>query len=382
MHSVQLGQPQTGFWGAVERAHNSIRPISPLTGKRAFIPLNLHIEHFMGGVAHALLARGRIRSFREIKWRPLQGGSSSGQASGSGQVVLPVEKAKKEYVSTLVSRVFQKLQPGVPNWPSTLWDLNLGKEEGTPWNWSLHVYRGSDIEAFALPGGGIFVSDFIVKELSNWMGRKQSESGSQAWTESVEVGVGKDQEILTFDLSDVTTEDAVAALLGHEMTHVGARHGVIGLLPALVVGMASLVLRIIAWVQALRASREQKKKDAEGIGPVREQTELLEQAKLYRNSAAALDQLHHLFGKAFQLFTSRQHEYQADEIGTRLAKRAGYNPKGAVVLYSFLKELQPGDGWFARFMESFRTHPRSAERLRRVASLITKDPELSDSNRA
>lgn len=65
---------------------------------------------------------------------------------------------------------------------------DLCKQQASQYNWSFHVVKSSDINAFALPGGIICVTDSLLRTLNLSRGE-------------------------------------IAALLGHEMSHVLHRHG-------------------------------------------------------------------------------------------------------------------------------------------------------------
>lgn len=128
-------------------------------------------------------------------------------------------------------------------------------------------------------------------------------------------------------LVELETEAAMAALLGHEIGHVNARHTAEqmskGLLAQLFVGGASIFA------------------SAYGYGNLAQQLGML--------GAGAL--LAHY---------SRDNEREADALGMEYMVRAGYNPKGMVELMELLLRQSRHDMGPAQLL--FATHPMSQER--------------------
>ncbi len=140
--------------------------------------------------------------------------------------------------------------------------------------------------------------------------------------------------------SRLESEDGLAAVLGHEVGHVTARHVVsaynrqLGLTLGILVGSAYM--------------------ESEGVN----NRDLI--------TAGAL-----VGGQLVLAHYSREEERQADELGMDYAVKAGYSPQGMIETQKVLLSLQktkPG-----AVERLFATHPMSAERLataeRRAASL-------------
>ena len=136
----------------------------------------------------------------------------------------------------------------------------------------------SSINAFSLPGGYVFV---------------------------------------TRGLADfVTSDDELAAVIGHEMAHIELRH-------------------------CLDGHRYE--------------------AVLARLGAADAGELMDAVHGALALSYSREQEFDADARGAGLARRAGYNPKAAAALFRRLaaQQPQPDTGWLGPYLKS---HPAALER--------------------
>ncbi len=163
------------------------------------------------------------------------------------------------------------------------------------------------INAFALPGGYIYVTRGILARMNS--------------------------------------EDELAAVLGHELTHVAARHGASELSKA-AVAQAGLVAVAIFNPEL-----------AQGVGQ-------------YAGAALNL---------AF-LGYSRDLEAQADEYGISYLEKAGYNPRGAVKMFLMFQSIEKDSP--SRMERFLMSHPPTAERLayaqKRLMQADSKDPELAD----
>jgi predicted Zn-dependent protease len=164
--------------------------------------------------------------------------------------------------------------------------------------YEFHVIDSPSVNAFALPGGQIFV--------------------------------------FTGMLNAMQSETELAAVLGHEIGHVDARHCI--------------------------ESHQYRMR----LGPVP-------------------DLLHAIVSQGY----AQYQELEADSIGVRLALEAGYDPRGAEAMFRRLMGIQgipperaartPLDemlGTLATATDYFRSHPPTPERLRRVTGLATKQARL------
>lgn len=154
------------------------------------------------------------------------------------------------------------------------------------------------INAFALPGGPVFITVALLKRLKS--------------------------------------EAQLAGVLGHEIGHVVARHG------------AEHLAR-----QQLGASLV----NAVGIAA----SDTPQDARRAAVIAQAVNQL-------VTLRYGREDELEADQLGFRFMREAGYNPRGILELMQILGSLRQGGSQ----PEFFSTHPNPENRLQRLQSLITQ----------
>ncbi len=188
-------------------------------------------------------------------------------------------------VSAYVNRVGQKLAQ-VSDRPTVDYDFT--------------ILDSDMINAFAVPGGFIFVTRGL--------------------------------------LDAVNDESELAMVLGHEIGHVAALHGV----QMIQKEMGQNALTILGTIGA-----------ALTMGP--------EAMLMVANTA-------NLFSSLYLLGYSRDKELEADNLGLQYMLRAGYDPRGALI---FLKKLQAMDhdqaqGWDLYF----RTHPSTDQRIHIIESMI------------
>lgn len=154
------------------------------------------------------------------------------------------------------------------------------------------VVNDSTPNAFALPGGFIAISRGLLVNLEN--------------------------------------EAQLAAVLGHEVGHVAARHAVQGLQRGTLFNVALAVLSGVTSEAA--------------YGPLAEQAGQLT-ASLLENSY------------------SREQERESDRLGIDYMVRSGYNPQGAVQVQEFFYRQLEGGAQPMWLTGLFRTHPFSKERM-------------------
>ncbi len=172
--------------------------------------------------------------------------------------------------------------------------------------YEFHVIESGQINAFALPGGQIFV--------------------------------------MTGMLQFLQSEAELAAILGHEISHVDLRHCI-----------------------------------------ERFQYELA----LKKVGARELGQLAEIGRRLLTAGYNKYQEFEADEQGVRLSIQAGYNPEAGAAVFNRLKplagertrpEAKTPVGEVVQALDEamgsyLRSHPASAERSRRLKSLIVRNRE-------
>lgn len=166
----------------------------------------------------------------------------------------------------------------------------LPASDRNKWDYNFHVIESKDINAFALPGGPMFMYTGLYDHL--------------------------------------TTMDALAAVTGHEMTHVRLEH----------------------WAKAYQ--QQQSRDLLLGIG-----LSILHAGRAAQTIAALAD-------SAIGLKYSRGEENQADQGGLQNMVAAGYNPEGMIQLFQELQKLS-GNG--ATLGGDFLSdHPLTSDRIKAV----------------
>jgi len=146
----------------------------------------------------------------------------------------------------------------------------LPASEQNTWDFNFHVLTSKEVNAFALPGGPMFMFTGLYEKLAS--------------------------------------DDAVAAVTGHELTHVREQH----------------------WAKAY--AKQNREKLAIGAGIV------LTAAPLSAAVLAVLAQ--HALDRRY----SRSEEDQADQGGLQDMIGAGYNPNGMLQLFATLEQVQKAEG--------------------------------------
>ena len=164
----------------------------------------------------------------------------------------------------------------------------------TPYKYSFYLLADPrTVNAFALPGGQVFITEALLGLLK--------------------------------------TEDEVAAVLGHEVGHVLARH-----------------------------SAEQLAKQ--------QLTQQLIGAVVVGSGSYDAAQLAQLAGSMINMKHGRNDELEADALGLRLAREAGYDPRAMINVMQVLEKASGG----SRQPEFASTHPSPANRIERIKQELEK----------
>lgn len=147
-------------------------------------------------------------------------------------------------------------------------------------------------------------------------------------------------------MEDMEDESELAMVLGHEIAHVTALHGV----QIIQKEMGQNALTILGSIGAAIA-----------LGP--------EALILVSNTAS-------LFSSLYLLGYSRDKELEADNLGLQYLLRAGYDPTASV---RFLKKLEhEGQTKVAGWDLYFRTHPQTSERISIINNMVGTDKKVDD----
>jgi predicted Zn-dependent protease len=177
-----------------------------------------------------------------------------------------------------------------------LLDALPAKERG-PWDYRFHVIDSKEINAFALPGGNVFMFTGLYNRLK--------------------------------------TEDELAAVMGHELTHVRDQH----------------------WAHMAGAQAKRQAGLAVILG-------LAHANSAWQNVAGLADSL-------LTLRYSRKDEDQADAGGLQDMVAAGYNPEGMLGLFQILQDSAGGGGGPA-FLQD---HPLTSQRIDKTRDRINQLPD-------
>jgi predicted Zn-dependent protease len=164
------------------------------------------------------------------------------------------------------------------------------------WDFRFHVLDSKEVNAFALPGGNMFMYTGLYEKL--------------------------------------TTDDALAAVTGHEMTHVRKQH----------------------WAQA------QAKQQQRGLflGVL---LGLTHAGQAAQTIAGGLDNV-------IGLKYSRGEETQADAGGLEDMVAAGYNPEGMIQLFDMLQKVSGNGGSVAG--DFLSDHPLTSDRIKTAQQTIAQ----------
>ncbi len=170
--------------------------------------------------------------------------------------------------------------------------------------WAFGVLDTPTVNAFALPGGKVFVSIGLVKRLTN--------------------------------------ESELAGVLAHEIAHVMQKHQVNAIQSARKAGLLQDAAQAAAADKIARTGAGQNAL----TGAL--------------SNAAAGEAIEFVKNGAFLRPLDKALEYEADRIGVTLAARAGYDPYGLVSAIQILSGLKSEDSGVSLMMS---THPTPNDRL-------------------
>lgn len=190
-----------------------------------------------------------------------------------------------------VHNVFNRLIP----------HANRANRTGVPFKWEMNVIRSNEMNAWAMPGGKMAVYTGMVERLN-------------------------------------LTDDEIAAVVGHEMTHALLEHSKKAIGGQVLTGLGGSILASATGV------------DGNLIG-------------LGTDLAAT---------KPF----SRQQENEADAGGVRLMAQAGYNPQAAISVWEKMNRAQSGTS-----ISVLSTHPANNARINAIRKMLPEVMPVYERNR-
>lgn len=228
--------------------------------------------------------------------------------------------------------------------------------------YEVQIINKDVVNAWCLPGGKMAIYRRILERIDYYVHNREA-MGLKGYTHP-ETG-----QFISYD--GVTKEDVVAALLGHEMTHADARHSARKLEWSFIVQV--LIFSVSAYTQAKLDGwrHDLKGRAAQQHLTNNERQEIEEEKKTLKSYQTihnfAFNWLVKIGVELYFLMGSRHHELEADKYGTRLAKEAGYNPAGALLLQEILKSESHGlydylPTWYQKLQGLWCSHPSADER--------------------
>ena len=232
----------------------------------------------LAGVLLLAGASAHADVFRPTPTQQVQIGKRAAQFLRTKEQVLPASDPRVKTLRRVARRI-----------------LATFDERDAPWEYSFDVIDSKEINAFALPGGATFFYTGLMDKLK--------------------------------------TEDELAGVLGHELTHVRKQHWAIAYADG---EKRNLGLTIL--LMAVRANSN------------------------LNNIAGLSDDL------IFELPFSRKHETEADDGGYDSSIAAGYNPQGLADTFKMMRQ-EIKDGAPPEF---FSDHPDDKNRIKRIEDKIEK----------
>ncbi|MFA6041683.1 MAG: M48 family metallopeptidase [Methylophilus sp.] len=185
--------------------------------------------------------------------------------------------------------------------------VGVFRPDAVKWSWEVNVEKNDELNAYCMPGGKIMVLSGLIDKLH-------------------------------------ATDDELAAVIGHEISHALREHGRERMSQAYIqqFGLQALAAALGGSAAGSLATQ------GAGLG-----TQLF-----------------------FSLPNGREQEREADRMGLELAARAGYNPDAAITLWQKMsaqaKTSQP---------EFLSTHPASENRIKDLQALAPKVRPLYEAAR-
>ena len=217
--------------------------------------------------------------------------------SARNKQVLNADKVEFERVRKISNRLISQ--------------VGVFRPDATRWQWEVNVEKNDQLNAYCMPGGKIMVYSGLINKLN-------------------------------------TTDDELAAVIGHEIAHALREHGRERMSQAYVQQFGLQALAAIV-TKGSSAAIGNASAQAAGLG-----TQLF-----------------------FALPNGREQERESDKIGLELAARAGYDPDAAVTLWQKM-DAQGG----AKPPEFLSTHPASENRIAELRALAPKVRPLYEAAKA
>lgn len=344
------------------RLINLFLPKNPVTAKREFHLLPFSVERSLCNWYNQLLMTGMPLTFKK-------------------------NPEGKKY-QKVVDEVLAKLIPHIPTWKGQLWPFKVT------------VISNKSLNAGALRGGQIIFYDHLIKTIYRVCGSEE--------TKNILIKSGKDK--FRIDLQDIKPEAVIASILGHEMTHVCARHissrdmvnliwkslkkifkNLFGIsdssqgsfLNEIVLLRITSFFYLIYKLQSLFHIFFSKQLPAKVISYLKLNNSI-DGKELEKKSAffvAICLVASYAIYKIARIIKSRQwrnQEFESDKWGMIYAARANFDPRGALLSeYIFEMSRIQGSNFIRRLLEIDSTHPMRDKRVHAIVEEIkSRSPDL------
>ncbi len=321
------------FGWAVHPVVGAVFPVNPINGQRHFVGIPRSVEKFLGDNIFYPLNTLGLRETNEL---------------------LP---NTQDRIADRVNGVMKRLTEANDQ-------LLNPKKETTRFDYRVKTIHSSDVNAFAVPAGGMVVYTQLVKEIDAAI---QSQSIK---TSTVQFADGSTAEV---DLSGVRMEDALAALMGHEMTHVASRHSMAALAGSLVRTVLLSVGRFFLINYLKHSDKEYMELSKKALQDESDRKRLAQKEKFYASLNEVFAWVEERIKSMASLFSSRKNEYEADVTGAYFASQAQYNPLGALYLQEVLGRSHGGAiDFLQKHFEFLFTHPYKENRKRALFAAISE----------
>lgn len=275
-----------------------------------------HLRAAATKVLDFVLPRNEMTNRREIRFIPLSFEKWIGR-SIYDNACPRVRISKDADLNEKVKVVFDKLVAQCPR-KNLEWEVRVLEDEKL-------------VNAFCAPGGKVVISTALINKMN---------------------------EKYDFDseFANLTFEDNLAAVLGHEIVHAAAGHGArkiqLSILAYIAGKIASLVLPIFLFKKPENAgSKEEIKVDIKR-----------------KAFSQGFDWMYSFTSKLFITHHGQSHELESDKWGIKMAYQSGYNVDASIRLqhiFLAMKGKKDGDksGNLEKIAEVVATHPPSQARL-------------------
>jgi Zn-dependent protease with chaperone function len=313
---------------------DAVYPINPINGHRRFVGVPRSVEKFLGDrVFYPLASAGMQKSSEYL----VDGDSES------------IAKKVKNVLNTLKNANAELLNPS---------------QEKTQFKYRVKTVISKEMNAFAVPAGGMVVFSQLIKEIDAALKAGKYKQSTIEFA---------DGSRATVDLTGLELDEVIAALLGHEMTHVASRHSFMALIARVV---RSILIDIGRYFSVAYLKSKDKEYQALKTKPLLTQREV----QVLLDKEYSYDRINGIFSKIgdgikhiCDALLSRANEYEADATGTWFAQKAGFNPLGAIYLQEVLKDSETGiTSYLHENFEFLFSHPHGAMRKRALFAVINE----------